>query len=366
MSTLQEVVVLQEMASQENTTVAKIYFKNGDKVKQEDVIAELETSKAVFAVEAEKDGYIEYLCSEGDEVSVGAVIIKIHDNPRDIDVKKTTQGLSNLPQGKDRETVFSIAALELIKRQNLDKKIFSGMDFVGVDDINRILEGKGKGKVDASNIKLVKINRAKQLEIENLRDVQSANMNCVVGIYVDTQRLLEFANDNQAVFKSSILSVIVFEVGRLLKKYPEFNAYFADGNIAFYNEVNIGLAVDMGYGLKVMRLIGADKKSIKEIEAQIMQLLVKYVDKKLAVDDVTDTTFTISDLSTEGINFFIPLINKQQSAILGISSIDEKLHRCSLTMTFDHRVSEGKKASAFLKELKDRLESYKDFDKKVK
>jgi pyruvate/2-oxoglutarate dehydrogenase complex dihydrolipoamide acyltransferase (E2) component len=69
MSVVQEIKVLKEIANDEYSTVARIGFKNGDKVKTGDVVIELETSKAVSAIEAEKDGYIEYFCKEGDDVA---------------------------------------------------------------------------------------------------------------------------------------------------------------------------------------------------------------------------------------------------------------------------------------------------------
>jgi len=84
----------------------------------------------------------------------------------------------------------------------------------------------------------------------------------------------------------------------------------------------------------------------------------KYLDKKLDVTDATGSTFTITDLSSSGIDFFAPLINAKQSAILGVSKVDRKLNRFYLTLVFDHRVTEGKVASKFLVDLKNRIESY--------
>ena len=96
-------------------------------------------------------------------------------------------------------------------------------------------------------------------------------------------------------------------------------------------------------------------KSISEIEQDIINLSGKYLDNSLHYDDITDITFTITDLSSENVAFFQPLINFMNSAILGISSIDEKLDRCIYTVTFDHRVTEGKLVAGFLKDLKDRF-----------
>ena len=95
------------------------------------------------------------------------------------------------------------------------------------------------------------------------------------------------------------------------------------------------------------------------LNEDIINLSGKYLDDTLHYDDVAGVTFTITDLSSEEVAFFRPLVNFMNSAILGISAIDEKLGRCIFTVTFDHRVTEGKLVARFLKELKARLESYR-------
>lgn len=107
----------------------------------------------------------------------------------------------------------------------------------------------------------------------------------------------------------------------------------------------------------MLRLPDTGEKSIPDVEAMVFGLIKRYIEKKLSSEDVTGVTFTVTDLSKEGIHFFVPLIPKGQSAILGISAIDEKLQRCILSLSFDHRVTDGKKASEFLRKLKKRVES---------
>jgi hypothetical protein len=116
--------------------------------------------------------------------------------------------------------------------------------------------------------------------------------------------------------------------------------------------------MDLGEGLKVVKISDADKKTHHEIEADIMNLADKYLDNKLDGRDVSGISFTITDLSAEGVVYFTPLINKRQSSILGVCAIDKKLDRFVLSLTFDHRVTEGKKAALFLNELKAGLERY--------
>jgi hypothetical protein len=109
----------------------------------------------------------------------------------------------------------------------------------------------------------------------------------------------------------------------------------------------------------VVKLNRADESGLTAIEEQMLDLSGKYLDDQLEINDLSDITFTITDLSGEGISFFRPLVNRMNSSILGMSAIDENQHIVVFSLTFDHRVTEGKAASKFLMELKQRIESYK-------
>ena len=108
--------------------------------------------------------------------------------------------------------------------------------------------------------------------------------------------------------------------------------------------------------MRVLKLPETGEKSITDVEVLVFDMIKRYMGKKLTSKDVAGVTFTVTDLSKEGIHFFAPLIPKGQSAILGISAIDEKLQRCILSLSFDHRVTDGRKASEFLRKLKKRIE----------
>jgi hypothetical protein len=195
-------------------------------------------------------------------------------------------------------------------------------------------------------------------EIEYLNSVQSAGLVSIINTYVELDSVLPFLQLNMRYFKDSLLPVIIYETSRLLNKYPVFNSYYNDGSILFHRNINIGFAVDMDKGLKVVKIANTEKRSVKEIEEEIIRLSGAYMDDKLSLDELTDVGFTITDLSAERVAFFQPLINMKNSAILGISAIDNKLSRCTISLAFDHRVTEGKQAAIFLSELKERLESF--------
>jgi pyruvate/2-oxoglutarate dehydrogenase complex dihydrolipoamide acyltransferase (E2) component len=112
------------------------------------------------------------------------------------------------------------------------------------------------------------------------------------------------------------------------------------------------------HGLKVLTLYNTNKLSVHEIENLLTEKFDKYSKQTLEIADLTNSTFTITDLSKSGIHFFKPLINKNQAAILGISGVDFKTNSFNVSITFDHRVTEGKTIAAFLNSLKTNMEKY--------
>ena len=114
--------------------------------------------------------------------------------------------------------------------------------------------------------------------------------------------------------------------------------------------------MDIDDGLKVFVLPNTNTLSVDEIEGYVNEGIYKYLRKSLTPEDLSGSTFTISDLSQYGVERFIPLVNNNQAAILGVSSVDLKLNRFNMSLAFDHRVTEGKIASEFLSTLKGEIE----------
>lgn len=377
MAVLQEINVPQETVSDEYATVAKLYVKNGDKVSKGNALVDLETSKTIITIEAETDGYVQIYCKEGDDVKIGALLIKIVDS---LEVKKEDISTKLVMSKVESNAIFSKEALNLIKKHNISEEIFNDYDFVSKDDVLKIVNPtnmtsekeikvkKSDYSYDESIVDIKPISSTKKAEIRYLSDVQSGMMNSILNVAVDVKNIDETLESTFKIFKDSYLPLIVYETSRLLKKYKVLNAYFMGDNIGFYKNVNVGIAIDINDGLKVLTLKDTDKLDMNKIETKIYSLIEKYLDKQLEVNDITGSTFTITDLSSSGVDFFTPLINTKQSAILGVSQVDKKLNRFYLTLVFDHRVTEGKVASEFLVELKNRIESYSlvdNFDENI-
>lgn len=383
MPIVQEIKVPLLAVNDTELTVVDLPFEPGSLVKNGDIIIVFESSKTTYDVVAETEGYISYLCETGEDYEVNAVIANIYSSKEELpalpEVKKhkaVSVAAKELQQEAEAiwegDTMFSPAAMVLMKKNNLDSAAFKGKDFVSKTDVEEKL-GIAKKAVskkdtartvsllpaDADKVIVEKLSSNKKREIEYLSNIQQTGLTSTINTIVETDGLFVHINQSLQYLKNSLLPVVIYETARLLEKYRELNAYFTGDAVAFYKQVNIGFAIDIDKGLKVPVIKNASVKSIQETEASIMALSNKYLDDRLQIDDLSDITFTITDLSGEGVSFFRPLINMMNSAILGVSAIDEKLQRCILTVTFDHRVTEGKLAAQFLHELKERIESYK-------
>ncbi|HVW61763.1 MAG TPA: 2-oxo acid dehydrogenase subunit E2 [Puia sp.] len=412
MALLQEIQVPLLAVNDTSLTVVEINFTGGSQVKKGDIIMVFETSKTSYDVEAAADGYIQYLCEQDRDYEVNTVVARIYSEAAEAErtaapvagggrslngasvagtavapAVRSTASVRDfaLPaQGTphwEGETLFSREAARLMTEAGIAPTAFAGRDLVTAKDVQALLQpASGTGAsapvaatakstpvraalpVDAQKVIVDKLSSGKKREIEYLGDIQSTGLTSTINTFVDVNGIFTHINRGLKHLKDSLLPVIIYESARLLADYPLLNAYFTGDAIARYRDVNPGFAIDIDKGLKVLKIAGAGQLAIPDIEGEILRLSGSYLDDTLEIGDLTDITFTITDLSSEGVAFFRPLVNKMNSSILGISAIDGKLQRCTLSLTFDHRVTEGKQAAQFLKELKDRLESYRAVD----
>ena len=390
MALLQQIPVPLLAVNDTTLTVVEITRRSGEPVRKGDQLMVFETSKTTYEVVAEADGFVEFLCEVDGDYEVGAVVARIFSEAAEVATRQApaqTGGPEQPvpPASKDivpavweGETLFSQAALQLMEARAIARGAFAGRDFVSARDVEALEadlkkpatsagnpSGDGPARrqrpvlpADPSRVIIEKLSSGKRREIEYLSEVQSTGLTSTLHTFFETRGIFGHINHSMQYLKNSLLPVICYETSRLLRKYPALNGYFTGEAVAYYREVNLGFAIDIDKGLKVLKLGAADSLSLPEIEQEILRLSNQYLDDKLDIGDLTDITFTITDLSGEGVSFFKPLVNKMNSAILGVSSIDEQLKRCTLSVTFDHRVSEGKMVARFLSDLKGRLESY--------
>ncbi|MDP1806998.1 MAG: 2-oxo acid dehydrogenase subunit E2, partial [Acidimicrobiales bacterium] len=158
-----------------------------------------------------------------------------------------------------------------------------------------------------------------------------------------------------------------------LQEFPEANATFTDDALVVHNYLNLGFAVDLDFkGLMVPVIHDADGKRMRAISREIADLASKARSKKLTPDDITGGTFTITNAGPFGTLITLPVINQPQVAILSTDGVTRKpvvvelpdgsesiaIHSVGvLALTWDHRAFDGAYAAAFLRRVKDLLET---------
>ncbi len=266
---------------------------------------------------------------------------------------------------------FSKKALELLDRHKISPALFDGYALIRAADVlQRISQDPPAAQPDEPSqspsapnqvpVRRVKLSKRKQAEVSNLSWGRHNTLPSTVSVQVST-RGLKAAVSRHEKLAGNTAAIVLYEVGRLLRKYPELNAFSSDGAVYFYEEVNVGFAIDAGRGLKVPIIRNADTKSVLEIAEEMQELLVSYLNDQINTGSLAGGTFTITDLSGQNVLTFHPLLNMRQSAILGIGAEypNGGIERFfNLILSFDHQISEGRQAAEFLEELSQRLRSY--------
>jgi pyruvate/2-oxoglutarate dehydrogenase complex dihydrolipoamide acyltransferase (E2) component len=396
------VLVPHENVNDESVMIVAWRVKSGERIEKDAVMVEVEGSKAAFDIKAPVAGIVKYSLAAGSEVGVGKALCEIleaegeaagaNGSPMRADVPviqakpaaaADNGGLDTAAAGSRKAGAglrISSKAAALMVENGVDQKSFGGRGLITTRHVLEFLGkvapeaeakseiGLGKrerlsvvGSVAATGVgyKGQALSRAKRTEIKYLGSAQSATLSSQVSVMVPTRGLRGAA----AAFPSlqgNFTAVFVFEAARLLRKYPLFNAFYAENEARIYDEVNVGYAVDAGHGLKVLVVRNADTKNLPTILGEMRDQVVRYLNEEQAV--LAGGTFTITDLSGEGVCDFVPLLNRGQSAILGVGG--EMVNQAGSTemfkviLAFDHQVTEGKQAAQFLGDLKSRLAGY--------
>lgn len=159
-------------------------------------------------------------------------------------------------------------------------------------------------------------------------------------------------------FDFTYTDLIIHAVGRALVRHPRMNSKLSEEAILLLSEVNVGMAVALEDGLIVPVIANADRKSLREIAAVTKDLGERARAGSLKLEDVSGSTFSITNLGNFGIDAFTPILNTGETGILGVGRIVEKpaVYRgeiarrsmLTLSLTFDHRIIDGAPAANFL------------------
>jgi pyruvate dehydrogenase E2 component (dihydrolipoamide acetyltransferase) len=165
----------------------------------------------------------------------------------------------------------------------------------------------------------------------------------------------------------SVNDLLIKAAAVALREYPRLNASFAGEELHVHNQINIGIAVAREQGLLTTVLKDADKKSLAQIAQESQKLVKRAREGRMQADDMVGGTFTISNMGMFGVKDFVAIINPPQAAILAVGAVQRVPvvndegdltvgTRMNVTISADHRVTDGAEAARFLVALKEALE----------
>ena len=393
----------------EEGTVSNWLVKVGEKVKEGDILAEIETDKATMEFESFYEGTLLYIgINEGETATVDSLLAIIGDENADFSSALSNIETDTKPEEKptdiedvtDPETLNSdvtidnnLDSIERIFISPLAKKIALEKNI----DLN-LIKGSGEnGRIVKSDIDnfVPKVKETKDLKVisqptslkssESFDEIENSQMRKVIARRLTESKFsaphyylsVEFDMNNTIAFreqyntlpdtKISYNDIVVKACAISLKKHPKVNSQWFPEKIRINHHVHIGVAVGVSDGLLVPVIKHANDKSLTQIGSEIKDMAVRSRDKKIKPEEMEGSTFTISNLGMYGIHEFTSIINQPNSAILSVGSIikkpvvkDEKIlvgNTMKLTLACDHRTVDGVTGSEFLETLRGYIEN---------
>ncbi len=395
-----------ENVNDEAVTLNAWLVADGEYVAEGQGLAMLETSKANVEIPAPASGYVRHNFQIGSEMEIGAILCYITQSLSDISAESlksdkfinpqpsalagdASSHLSNLSptppptriaeplevseKADHQATRFSHKAQRLIEERGMDSNRFAGRGLVREIDVQEALGIVGSATlVKPSNnsacsrasvtatpgvpFSTEELPRAKRLEIKMLAVGAANTLTSCVTVSCRTRGLRALARQSTEL-QVNAPAIIVYESARILRSFRELNGFYADGCANYYEEVNVGYALNAGEGLKVPVIRRADEKSLLEIASQLDESLVGYVGGTLTPEDLSGGTFIVTDLFSEDVATLTPLISQGQSAILAVGG---EVFASGTNEGSDHQMADGRRAAKFLNELRRRLSGYEE------
>lgn len=392
-----------------DVTIVKWIKNEGDFVKEDEIIVEIATDKVDSEITAPVSGILqEILISNNTEASVGSIIATIKTEKEDIEhhSKKTeiqqvekiisTQTSAIIQTNNTLESsikflsplVKEIAKQENISMQELEKLEGSGQNQrITKNDLLNYIETKNlkakkpfqnEIKIDSSD-EIIEMNRMRKIIAENMLNSLKISAHVTSFIEVDATEIVHWREQNKNLYYKKYNSKLTFTPFFIeasvnaLKKFPIINSSIEGDKIILKKDFNIGMATALPNGNLIVPVIkNAEKLIFHEMVFKINDLAERARNNKLLPDEISNGTFTITNLGTFGNLTGTPIINQPQVAILSIGVIAKKpsvittssgdfigiRHKTILSLSFDHRIIDGALGGMFLQQVAKEIENY--------
>ena len=389
----------------QEVTLTRWMKKDGEQVAMDEPIAELESDKATFELNAESDGTLAIIAAEGDVVIIGALVGKIKAGAGAAQTEKTPvkevaenaeiSAGNNGQQKTYASGVPSPAAAKILAEKGIDPKNVNGNGVAGritKEDAVKAEAAKPVSKTESKpaapaksapaanmpaaagsrNERREKMSSLRKTVAKRLVSVKNETAMLTTFNEVDMQPIMELRSKYKDKFKEKhgvglgFMSFFTKAVTEALKDWPAVGARIEGEEVVYSDFADISIAVSAPKGLVVPIIRNADAMSLAEIEKAIVALAGKARESKLTIEEMTGGTFTITNGGVFGSMLSTPIINSPQSAILGMHNIIERPVAVNgqvvirpmmyLALSYDHRIVDGRESVSFLVRVKQLLE----------
>jgi 2-oxoglutarate dehydrogenase E2 component (dihydrolipoamide succinyltransferase) len=372
--------------------------KDGEYVERDAVIAELESEKATFEVNAEKAGVLKTVGKEGDTLKIGDLLAQIDETaakpagaapeaPKAEAPKPSSNNGAEARPAPSQAPVTSApndlkaspVAAAMIADKGVDPKSVSASGVHGKILKNDVLDalnnpGRTPGKpLFGREVKREKMSNLRKTVSRRLVEAKNTTAMLTTFNEVDMSKIMELRTKNKDAFNKKhgvnlgFMSFFTKAVCFALQEWPAVNAYIDGDEIIYHDYCDISIAVSAPKGLVVPVIRNAESLSMAEIEKKVVELAGKARDNKLSMEEMQGGTFTITNGGVFGSLMSTPIINIPQSAILGMHKIQERPVAVNgqvvvkpmmyLAVSYDHRIIDGRESVSFLVKVKELLES---------
>ena len=373
----------------EEGLIIKWYKQEGDKVESGDVLAEIETDKAVMDLEAYASGVMRKILAPAEaKVPAGALIAVIAREDEDITeilkepvpspTRQAAPAATQAPSAKPPSAVIPSAgelsisprARQMAHEAGLDPAALRGTGPGGLiteRDVRAALDQKAQKAQPEVASELKELSPLRKTIAKRMTQSKQTAPHFYVTMEIAMEQALALKSrlDQQGT-KVSVTDLLVRAAALTLRDYPSINAAYIGEKIRYYKKIHIGLAVGLEEGIITPVIRDADRKSLALIAAESRELIERTKARKLMPEEYTGSTFSLSNLGMFEVDHFIAIIQPEEGAVLAVGSVREmpvvegglvKIgRRMKVTLSCDHRVMDGLQAAQFLQAFKRRLE----------
>ncbi|MCY4436717.1 MAG: dihydrolipoamide acetyltransferase family protein [Chloroflexi bacterium] len=399
----------------EEGRVLQWYKQVGDSIKKGELLAEIETDKAVMDLESVEEGtLLQLLVAEGGSAALGAPIALVGDESEigeqiavaaptepaaddalesGADVRRPGRAVADGSTGETgsasqpTDAAQTDAASGRVKASPLARRMAAEQDLdltkitgtgpggrIVKDDVEKAARDAAVSDDPAampSETEVASLSRMQATIVRRMVESKTTVPHFYLTLEVDMSAAKAMRAEVNAAWSEeeriSYNDIIMRATALSLMRHPDANGYYRDGGFVYHQEANIGIAVAVPSGLLVPVLKNCDTKPLRQLAVEAKVLVERTREGKNRPGDLEGGTFTVSNLGMFGVRDFYAIVNPPQSAIIAVGGIEPRpvvrdgeiviRDIMFLSISADHRILYGAPAAEFLRDLKDLLEN---------